>query len=139
MRNYRVEWAEGEIEASALLDAIDELRADRATLQQMAYCLKDRLEAAEKERDGIAQQFMLTEIGKREISEAHNAVTRQLSVLADENTALRAKISEMERQEPVAEIVSFGGSDLKEVAWKKGKMPALGSKLYDLPGAQPAP
>ena len=27
MRNYRVEWAEGEIEASALLDAIDELRA----------------------------------------------------------------------------------------------------------------
>lgn len=27
MRNYREEWAEGEIEASALLDAIDELRA----------------------------------------------------------------------------------------------------------------
>ena len=53
MRNYREEWAEGEIEASALLDAIDELRADRATLQQMAYCLKDHLEAAEKERDEL--------------------------------------------------------------------------------------
>lgn len=53
--------------------------------------------------------------------------------------ALRAKVAEMEQQEPVAEIVSFGSSDLKEVAWKKGKMPALGSKLYALPGAQPAP
>lgn len=48
--------------------------------------------------------------------------------------ALGAKIAEMEQQEPVAEIVSFGSSDLKEVAWKKGKMPALGSKLCALPG-----
>lgn len=56
-----------------------------------------------------------------------------------ERDELRAKIEQMERQEPVAEIVSFGGPDLKEVAWKKGKMSALGSKLYDLPGAQPAP
>ena len=47
-----------------------------------------------------------------------------------------AKIAEMEQQEPVAEIVSFGSSDLKEVAWKNGKMPALGSKLYALPGTQ---
>lgn len=53
--------------------------------------------------------------------------------------ALRTKIEAIEQQEPVAEIVSFGGPDLKDVAWKKGKMPALGSKLYALPGAQPAP
>ena len=52
---------------------------------------------------------------------------------------LRAKVAEIGQQELVAEIVSFGCHDLKEVAWKKGKMPALGSKLYAIPGAHPAP
>ena len=38
----------------------DSLRADKATLQQMMYSLKDRLEVAEKEREswkGLAKQF----------------------------------------------------------------------------------
>lgn len=65
--------------------------------------LLDRLEAAERERDDVAQQLVQSEIGKRKISEAHNAVTRRLSVLAGENTTLQAKIEAMERQEPVAE------------------------------------
>lgn len=64
--------------------------------------LLDRLEATEKERNDFAQQLVQSEITRREISEAHNAVTRRLSVLADENTTLRARIEEMERQEPVA-------------------------------------
>lgn len=37
--------------------------------------------------------------------------------------------------EPVAEIVEFGNG-LKEVSWRKGKMPELGTKLY---AEQPAP
>lgn len=61
--------------------------------------LLDRLEAAEKERDDVAQQLVQSEIGKREISEAHNTVTRRLSVLADENAALRTKSAEIEKQE----------------------------------------
>lgn len=41
--------------------------------------------------------------------------------------------------EPVGEIVLFGGdSDLKEVSWRKGKMPPPGTKLYTAPvAAQP--
>jgi uncharacterized protein (UPF0335 family) len=53
--------------------------------------LRAKLEAAERERD-VAQQLVQSEIGKREISEAHNTVTRRLSVLADENAALRSQI-----------------------------------------------
>ena len=33
------------------------------------------------------------------------------------------------QQEPVGEIVLFGG-DLKEVSWRNGRMPAAGVKLY---------
>lgn len=43
--------------------------------------------------------------------------------------ALQAREDVGERDEPVAEIVLFGG-DLKEVAWRKGKMPPAGTKLY---------
>ena len=50
------------------------------------------------------------EIGKREISEAHNVAKRRLSALAGENIALRAKIVEMERQEPVAFALYSGWS-----------------------------
>lgn len=54
MRNYRVEWAEGEIEASALLDAIDELRA---SVRHEADCV----EAAKVEIEAMraAQQLAL--------------------------------------------------------------------------------
>lgn len=54
---------------------------------------------------------------------------------ADEIECLRAKIAEMERQEPVGEIVAFGES-LHEVSWIKGKLPPLGAKLYALPGVK---
>lgn len=61
--------------------------------------LLDRLEAAEKDRDDIALRLVLSDIGKHEISEAHNAVTRRLSALADENTTLQAKLAGMEQQQ----------------------------------------
>lgn len=52
-----------------------------------------------------------------------------------ERDELRAKIEQMERQEPVGEIVAFGES-LHEVSWNRGKLPPLGAKLYTLPGAK---
>ena len=83
--------------------------------------LLDRLEAAEKERDDVAQQLVQSEIGKREISEAHDAlrvevgklkdleVSRCVKIngyivdnarLAEEVERLRAKVAEMEQQAP---------------------------------------
>ena len=36
-----------------------------------------------------------------------------------------------EQAEPLGEVILFGGdSDLKEVAWRKGKLPPVGTKLY---------
>ena len=50
--------------------------------------LLDRLEAAEKERDDVAQQLVQAEIGKRKLDA--------------ECDALRAKIAERGRKEPVS-------------------------------------
>ena len=82
--------------------------------------LLDRLEAAEKERDDVAQQLVQSERGKRAIS--------------DECDALRAKITEMERQEPVGKFVQHPSNGL----WEQdgyGDNPDA-RPLYALPGAQ---
>ena len=108
------------------------------------------LAKVEKERDILCDRLVLESQKNRALHEAVNRACEERDDLrialrheADcveaakaEIEALGAKIAEMEQQEPVAEIVSFGSSDLKEVTWKKGKMPALGSKLYALPGTQ---
>lgn len=57
--------------------------------------------------------------------------------IIEERDKLRAQIEEMKNQEAVGQAVLFG-EDLKEIAWKKGKMPPVGAKLYLAPGAQPA-
>ena len=115
--------------------------------------LLDRLEAAESARRDDYQNWMTAldrnaellaklEAAEKELAELRSSMKFRTSLIGRteaERDELRAKIEQMEQQEPVAEIVSFGGSDLKEMAWKKGKMPALGSKLYALPGAQSAP
>ena len=59
----------------------------------------------------------------------------ELDEALKERDALRAKIEQMEQQEPVGEIVAFGES-LHEVSWHRGKLPPLGVKLYALPGAK---
>jgi hypothetical protein len=52
--------------------------------------------------------------------------------------AARAALASPQEQapgaEPVAEVVLFGG-DLKEVSWKKGKLPPVGTKLYTTPSS----
>jgi hypothetical protein len=49
-----------------------------------------------------------------------------------------AGVKDTHAAEPVGEIVLFGG-DLKEVSWRKGKMPAPGTKLYAHPPAGVTP
>jgi len=140
MRNYREEWAEGEIEASALLDAIDELRADRATLQQMAYCLKDRLEAAESARRDDYQNWMTA-------LDRNAELLAKLEAAEKERDALRAKIKAREQQAPVAWLhETRRDSDVVtnavKHAWGKavvGVRRAYSIPLYLAPGAQPAP
>ena len=107
------------------------LREDkRPQSSTLVHALLDRLEAAEKERDDVAQQLVQSEIGKREISEAHDALQvevgklKELEVsrcvkingyivdnarLAEEVERLQAKIEQMEKQEPVRH--EFQGRD----------------------------
>ena len=86
--NINIDELRRKVNSTDIVDHIDL----HANIKPFLSELIDRLEAAEKERDDVAQQLVQSEIGKREISEAHNTVTRRLSVLADENAALRAQI-----------------------------------------------
>ena len=105
-----------------------------------------KVEAAEKERDnanaaaiGVALQ---AEALQAEISEAHNAVTRRLSVLADENTALSAKIAEMEKQEPYSYIYEYANPIDGTPVWRdkpgywNAQFPRSSIPLYLAPGAK---
>ena len=94
----------------------DSLRADKATLQQMTYSLKDRLEVAEK-------------------SDAESIAMYRKA--RDERDNLRAKIERMERQEPAywgPKHAIEGGSTTVIV----GKFPVnpTDAPLYALPGAK---
>ena len=83
--------------------------------------LLDRIEAAEKERDNA--------------NAAAAGIALQAETLQAERDALRARIEEMERQEPVGKIVAFGES-LHEPSWRGGRLPPLMTELYALPGAK---
>ena len=124
-----------------LLDAakeIEALRTDKATLQQMTYSLKDRLEAAEKDRDDVMQQLVRSEVDKQNISEAHKAVTSRLSSLADENVTLRAELSKQQAltdaAQHIAEVAQSRANKLQAkiermerqepVAWQTRTRPA---------------
>lgn len=87
--------------------------------------LAARLEAAERERD---------ECNRRRL-EAADHFAAQTALMKKKYDDLRAKVAEMEKQEPVGEIVAFGES-LHEVSWNRGKLPPLGAKIYALPGAK---
>lgn len=114
---------DGEIEMIDITGLREDKRPQSATI---VHALLDRLDAAEKERDDVAQQLVQSEQGKRKISE--------------ECDALRAKIAEMERQEPVALVESWANGSYSrnyKLQWLRDVNE--GAKLYALPGAQPAP
>ena len=111
------DWRRGDYEPSEQPAPPDPIEIGEAI--DAAVEMIDRLEAAEKERDDVAQQLVQSEIGKREISEAHDALQvevgklKELEVsrcvkingyivdnarLAEEVERLRAKIEQMEKR-----------------------------------------
>ena len=149
---------------SELLDRLEAAEADaleQARLNGMGSereaALLSKLEAAEKERDDVAQQLVQSEVGKREISEAHDAlqvevgklkdleVSRCVKIngyivdnarLAEEVVRLQAKIARMEQQVPVAEWTENRFHQYPQLVWNKKYRVNIGDKLYTLPGAK---
>lgn len=158
---------------------IDALKRDkRPQSSAIVHALIDRLEAAEKERDDVAQQLVQSERGKRAISEECDALRNEIAYVKEvefprkaqavadawkgkckrlevERDILRAKIAEMEKQEPVAWQTRTrpAWNDGTWGPWRKcskeyaediKKTPSLHDWLYEaralyaLPGAQPA-
>lgn len=93
--------------------------------------LLDRLEAAEAE---ALEEARLNGMG----SEREAKHLAQTALMKQKYDDLRAKIEAMERQEPVGEIqrANSTGNYICSEVWVP--LP-VGSKLYALPGAQPAP
>ena len=88
--------------------------------------LLDRLEAAEKEIEswkGVAKQF----------GNDADTLRTHLSFAKDELNRSRAKIAEMEKQEPV---VSVWRCDNGHIGGSCEKTLPMGAKLYALPGAK---
>lgn len=141
---------------AAEADALEQSRLNGVGSEREAALLA-KLEAAEKERDDVAQQLVQSEVGKREISEAHDAlqvevgklkdleVSRCVKIngyivdnarLAEEVVRLQAKIAEMEKQEPVAEWIENRFHQYPQLVWNEKYRVDIGDKLYTLPGAK---
>jgi hypothetical protein len=116
--------------------------------------LAARLEAAEKELAELrsSMKFRTSLIGRTEAERdalrvENAALVDDMNLLRNNNTALRAKITRMEQQKPVAWLhESRRNSDVitsaKKHVWGKAaarSMDAYSIPLYALPGAQPAP
>ena len=124
-------------ENGALRDSVDRACEERDELRA-------RVEAAEKEREswkGVAQQF----------GNDADELRTHLSFAKDELNRLRAKIEEMERQEPVTldHLACVDNGVLRFMTGRKARahdcelyaMPngKAAPKLYAFPGAQTAP
>lgn len=118
-------------EVEELLDRLEAAESDgleQARLNGMGgereAALLSKLEAAEKERDWHAERCEDT---------------------MNECAALRAKIEEMERQEPYSYLYEFSNPIDGRPVWRNvpgywnAQFPKSSKPLYALPGAQPAP
>ena len=109
-----------------------EKECDNAIDTQRMAILAAELNGAERERDALRAE--------------NSALVEDMNLLRDNNTALRAKIAEMEQQEPVAKVRVHQTGGNAGIAWSVAPLndfdalPLMrdGSKLYALPGAQPA-
>ena len=103
-----------------------ELRQALGALQPEEVAeLLDRLEAAEK--DVALKERVIDALGS------------ELNTVANKRDALRAKIEQMEKQEPVAEWTENRFHHYPQLVWNEKYKAAIGTKIYALPGAQPAP
>ena len=108
------------------------LREDkRPQSSTIVHALLDRLEAAEKELAELrsSMKFRTSLIGRTEA----------------ERDTLRAKIAEMEQQEPYSYIYEYANPIDGSPVWRdtpgywNAQFPRSSKPLYALPGAQPAP
>ncbi len=106
--------------------------------------LRLRIKAAEKERDALRAE--LGTIGAKVPAEycAYSKDWRESDTagridwliamyesVKEDRDALSAELDALKRQEPVGVVVLFG-ERLKEISWRKGKLPDVGTKLYAL-------
>lgn len=109
----------------AAADEIERLRAENAGLVDDMNLLRDNNTALRAKISDLMINVAFLDNLKKSYEEL-------IEELQDERDAMRAKIAEMEQQEPVGEVVhnreSAGLYDILE----------QGTLLYALPGAQPA-
>lgn len=121
------------VKPAAIFELLDRLEAAESALSNLGVTPDEardglarhkatlaRLEAAEKELDDVAQQLVQSEIGKRGISEARDA--------------LRAEVEAMEKQFPICRV-----KDIRRAHYMT-KVVGLDPEAWldALPGAQPA-
>lgn len=105
--------------------------------------LLDRLEAAEADAleqarlNGMGASREAALIAKLEAAEKSDAESLEMYRRArDERDTLRAKIEQMERQEPVAEWTENRFHQYPQLVWNEKYRVNIGDKLYTLPGAK---
>lgn len=110
-------------------DVVDHIDL-HASIKPLLSEILDRLEAAEKERD---------ECNSRRL-EAADHFAAQTALMKEKCDALRTKIEQMEKQEPVAEWVDGAFDQYPHLRWREPYKAIVGAKLYTklyaLPGAQ---
>ena len=127
----------------------DALRVDKATLQQMLYSIKNRLEAAER---SDAESVAMYRKARDERDALRAAVRHEadcMEAAMAEIKSLRAKIEAMERQEPVGvlHVGSCYGEELEDWEFEADQRVCdrlnerhvtnpTSLKLYALPGAK---
>ena len=109
-------------------DALEQARLNGMGASREA-ALMAKLEAAEK--DIALKERVIDSLGS------------ELNAVANERDALQAKVEEMEKQEPVAELVDGAFDQYPHLKWRGSYKAIVGAKLYTklylAPGAQPAP
>lgn len=99
------------------LEAADEIEQMRAALSELGV-------TPEEARAGVARS--------KAIREERDALRLRIKAAEKERDALRAELDALKEQEPAGEVVLFG-ERLKEISWRKGKLPDVGTKLYARP------
>lgn len=122
------------------------LREDkRPQSSAIVHALLDRLEAAEADAleqarlNGMGSEREAALMAKLEAAEKSDAESLAMyRRVRDERDNLRAKITEMEKQEPVVEVQWAAGipNGILDFISTDGYLPKLGDKLYALPGAK---
>lgn len=138
----------------AAVEMIERLEAaEKAVAEAYQRGYETGQEEVEKERDGVAQQLVQSEIGKRKISEECDALRAETKNLREglkrmclyedaavkEAKALRAKVEAMEQQKPVGTLHDDGCFVWRKTAPHESNYAGWKMALYALPGAQPAP